>query len=186
MVMDIEKKIPLRIGFPAEIQQATRVDVPLQQPAAASVPSSSAPLVPFAPAIPVPSNTMEAPIATASESAIVLGGVSTTYGSNNMAASSMDLHVEDLVPLPPPQVPSLQLLLEEMTASVNDSDIISDKLNSPDWRPVITGMSSADYGAVVAHVSHGLPSHQCACGVSPGDAFLAELTLTIIISYTIR
>jgi hypothetical protein len=70
--------------------------------------------------------------------ATVLGGVATAYDSN-MASFSSDL--VDLVPVPPPQLPSLQGVLEEMTASVNDYHIISRKLQDSDWRPVFSSLT---------------------------------------------
>ena len=149
---DIEEKIPLRIGDPPQVQRATRVDVPgAQRPtniagAPANVPASS---IPFASAVPVPTNTIEAPVATAPAEAIVLGGTA-IFCDSNLASSSTD--VADLIPMPPPRVPSLAVLLEEMTASVNDLDIISSKLRSNDWRPVISALTPTDYGAIIAHV----------------------------------
>jgi len=156
MVADIEEKIPLRIGLPAQVQQATRLDVPLQP--AASAPGTPV-VIPFASAVPLPENTVQAPVTTAPAEAIVLGGTATTYDDSNLMASSMSADLADLIPVPPPQVPSLSVLLEEMTVSVNDIDIISSKLQSDDWRPVISGLSPADYGAVVAHVRDTL--HTC-------------------------
>lgn len=152
LVADIEEKIPLRIGYPPQEQRATRVNVPAaRRPTTNAGASSNAPAssIPFASAVPVPANTVEAPVATAPAEAIVLGGTATSYDTS-LTSTSTDIC--DLVPMPPPQVPSLALLLEEMTASVNDFDIISSKLRSNDWRPIISTLSPADYGAIIAHV----------------------------------
>lgn len=156
--MNIEQKIPLRIGFPPEVQEAARVDVQRPVQPSAAAPTRTGGVVPFANAVPLPSSNIEALMATAPAEAIVLGGVATS--SYDMGVSSTDF---DVVPLPPPQVPTLSLLLDEMTSSVNDIDIISSKLNSPDWRPVIVGMTPVDYGAVIAHVSDILVDACCRC-----------------------
>lgn len=171
LVMDIEEKIPLRVGVPPRVQQATRVDI-RPQPSAQAPPGVTS--IPFVAAVPLPSNTVEAPVATAPAEAIVLGGTATTYVSNDtMEASSTDFG--EVIPLPPPQVPSLAGLLEEMTASVNDIDIISSKLNNADWRPIFSEMSPADYGSVIAHVSEMMPVY-IACGTAQTKISLSTVT----------
>ena len=175
---DIEEKIPLRIGFPPEQRQATRVDI-RPQPAGAFPQSGTAP-IPFATAVPLPANTVEAPVAIAPAEAIVLGGMATTYAST--LASSTDL--EDLIPIPPPEVPSLSVLLEEMTASVNDIDIISNKLQDAAWRTFISSMSPADFGAVIAHVNMDFDQPRLAALLAPhvngGDCLTCVYCLSAI------
>lgn len=183
MVGDIEEKIPLRIGSPAQrVQQATRVDVRPQQPPAAipAVAPAATTGIRFASAVPLPANTVEAPVATAPAEAIVLGGTATMYDSN--VAGTADL--ADLIPMPPPQAPSLRALLDEMTVSVNDFDIISSKLDSADWRPIFAGLTPQEFGSIIAHVNMDFDQPRVAATLAPhvngGNCFTCVYCLSAV------
>jgi len=141
MITNPTVTVPLRVGSPPVRQQ--------QPPATASAPPLP-PLpegeIPIAMAVPIPANAIEASPVVASSDVIVLGG--------DAFVTTADL--ADLVPLPPPVVaPSatLENLLNEMTSSINDYDILTAKLQHPEWQRFLASLSAQDFGSIVAHVN---------------------------------
>lgn len=49
--------------------------------------------------------------------------------------------------------PSLARLLEEMMASVDDYDIITDKLQDPEWSSLLAAITPDEFGTILAHVN---------------------------------
>lgn len=50
-------------------------------------------------------------------------------------------------------LPSFDNLLEEMLFSVDDFDIVCNKLEDPEWRPILFRISPDEFGSMLAHVN---------------------------------
>lgn len=127
-------------------------------------------IIPWASATPlIPEDTVQAPLVIAPEDVIVLGGESTRV-----------LDLADLVPLPPPtteqqrqqqsleETVSVQILLEEMTFSVNDYTIISNKLRNERWLQFFQNhVTPHDFGNIIAHVNVDSDQPRVASTIAP-------------------
>jgi hypothetical protein len=93
------------------------------------------------------SGMIQAPRASATTEAMILGG-NPQYSQNENGSS-----------FPPPapfvasSMPSLANLLEEMMFSIDDYDIICNKLNDPNWVQLLAKLTPDDFGRVLAHVN---------------------------------
>jgi hypothetical protein len=90
----------------------------------------------------------EAATVTLEEDVIVLGGDAI------IVDPSSSVPLSSLTPLPPPSpTVSLESLLRSMTSSINDVDMIEQKLRDPEWVRLLESLSAEEFGSVVAHVN---------------------------------
>jgi hypothetical protein len=149
-------KIPLQIGS-RPIQQPPQTATPVTMEPSdvpALVLSDSVPMVEAVPAVSSPASydpTGETPLAPLSE-AVVVGG-STVIDSSGTYPAASTAQLIDVIPLPPPVVPSFSSLMDEMLASIDDYNIISTKLQDPGWRLVFESLTPEQFGNVIAHVN---------------------------------
>lgn len=124
-----------------------------QSPTSSSTPphskgeSSDNTVVPLATAVQVSQsddNINDAPVAIA-DAVVLLGGD---------ARQSSSTRLQDLVPLAPPTgVVSLGSLLMEMRSSLNEYDLLTNKLDDISWIDLFEALSAEDYGKVISFVS---------------------------------
>ena len=123
--------------------------------------------LPVAEAVLIPTDhAIQAPIASAPLEAIVLGGTAThsneiqvRVDTNGAEQGTIGYDDEDIdIPVAPafafaPETPSVSSLLEEMTYSVYDYDIVTSKLRDPHWANLLGSISIEQYGSILAHVN---------------------------------
>ena len=122
--------------------------------------------LPVAQAVLISTNdAYQAPLASAPLEVIVLGGTVTHSGEidvqvdNDGSEHQPFAHEYDDVDIPVApafafaETPSVSSLLEEMTYSVYDYDIISSKLQDPGWANLLGSISTEQYGSILAHVN---------------------------------
>jgi hypothetical protein len=79
----------------------------------------------------------------ASDSTIYTNDLSDAEGSEQ------DNWVEDYID---EHFPSLPNLIEEMSSSLDDFDVISSKLESVEWRAIFAALTPTEFGIIIAHV----------------------------------
>ena len=128
----------------------------------------------------------------ADEDVIVLGGdaiIIQEYhhherGPFSTSAAAMT-ELDHLVPVPPPPPPpppsnnkdklskvvhvvaAFECLLHEMSRSVNDYDILVNKLEDPEWRQLFNNLTPAEYGMIVSRVSNQFDQPRVAALLAP-------------------
>jgi hypothetical protein len=143
---NVSIQIPLRIGFPP-IPSATMVD-PVS-PAPLSVLAPFEVDIPFVPAIPIPDvNMINMPRAIARIESRRMGGVPELIASEEPMAQFLPSIMR-----PQDVDPSLEGLLEEMFASIDDYKFIERMMTSPEWRNIFTALTPTEFGHIIAHVS---------------------------------
>jgi len=74
--------------------------------------------------------------------------------------------------------------LDEMSVSVNDFDILSSKLQSADWRPVLSGLTPQEFGSIIAHVNMDFDQPRVAAMLAPhvngGNCFTCVYCLSAL------
>lgn len=79
-----------------------------------------------------------------------------------------------LVPVPPPTMPTLDTLLQDMVRSINDVKIIQSKLQDSRWvESVLSRLTVEEYGSVIAHVN-----------VDFDQATVAQLLAPVVAQFT--
>mmetsp|Transcript_20592 Transcript_20592/g.31726 ORF Transcript_20592/g.31726 Transcript_20592/m.31726 type:complete len:555 (+) Transcript_20592:100-1764(+) len=147
-------KIPIRIGYPPETSTNTENN---REPSfRIAEENDSLRDIPVADALPISAEDwsavapVQAPLVEIPAENVILGGIATVAENGNERNSSAQW--EGIIPLPPPVAPTLANLLEEMVASVDDYDIISQKVDDPSWRPVFSDLTPEEFGMIIAHV----------------------------------
>ena len=107
--------------------------------------SCAVPLVEVQP-LPIPENAVAASMAVSSADVVVLGG-------DAILPQESRRRLEDLIPLPPPNAVSLDVLLLQMRASINDYDLISEKLANEAWKSLFEELKPVEFGSIIEHVS---------------------------------
>jgi len=95
--------------------------------------------------LPIPDDAVEATTASYDD-VIVLGGDAVLRAESRR-------RLTDLVPLAPPSVDvSLQTLLAEMRSSINDFDLISEKLLADEWVCLFQSLTPDEFGNIISRV----------------------------------
>ncbi|CAB9497567.1 Arrestin domain containing [Seminavis robusta] len=116
-------------------------------------------------AVPVPSNSEDAPVTVIDPSFIVLGGGAIVLGEG---ADYCNTSYNSIPPSQtPPALPSLSSLFCEMLLSVEDYDIIKAKLLDPAWRVLFSTISASEFGSIIAHVNVDFDQPRVAAILSP-------------------
>uniref|UniRef100_A0A7S4HXA3 Arrestin C-terminal-like domain-containing protein n=2 Tax=Odontella aurita TaxID=265563 RepID=A0A7S4HXA3_9STRA len=87
----------------------------------------------------------------APKESIVVGGAAFDSSNNGEPVSS-----DPVVPVPspkPPDQPTLDNLLAKMVSSVNDYELISAKLEDPDWKGLFSSLTPEHFGSILAQVN---------------------------------
>ena len=171
-------KIPIRIGTPPTLRLAPGqrpTDISLQPQPVTAVSlgpeiQNAAPQpaqhdeIPIVAAVSIPNDAIEASMTTAGADVIVLGGdaVVELSGSGSLA---------DLIPVPPPSedmLPvSMERLFRDMSRSIDDYGILTNKLSDPAWRQLIASLSTDDYGRIISRLSNPFDQPRVATLLAP-------------------
>jgi hypothetical protein len=101
---------------------------------------------------------IQASVASTPPEALVLGGMATYYYSEYVESSSS----MPSSPAPPPlarrppapaTTPTIAALLEEMTCSINDFDILSQRLQDDRWSFLLSRICAYEFVSMLAHVN---------------------------------
>jgi hypothetical protein len=98
--------------------------------------------------------TAQSPMVVAPAEAMVLGGSAILLVQDSerllqdIESSELLAYTESIT-----ASPSLTRLLEEMAASVDDYDIITKKLQDPEWSSLLAAITPDEFGTILAHVN---------------------------------
>jgi hypothetical protein len=130
--------------------------------------------------------TAQSPMAVAPPEALVLGGsaiflVQDSEGLLRDIESSESLADTESITASP----SLARLLREMLASVDDYDIITDKLQDPEWSSLLAAITPDEFGTILAHVNVDFDQPQVAtllahCLIDGGGNFAIDYCVAAI------
>jgi hypothetical protein len=90
-------------------------------------------------------DAIQAPMASAPSEGMVLGGVA--------FYSEVESSMETPTLAPPSSAPAIHGLLEEMTFSINDFEIICGKLRDENWANLLSLITPDEFGSIIAHVN---------------------------------
>ena len=166
----LERKIPIHIGNAIVHAQRPEQPLPPVPPVIAQLRPSAPPLlvtlpqdeIPIAQAIPIPTAPTRVSMESTAVHARAVIGTAMQYEHDepDIVHDTSDERVdfETLVPLAPPprSVPSLDLLLQDMFASVNDHSTISQRLALQEWKHVFENLQPGDFGNIIIHVKNDL------------------------------
>jgi hypothetical protein len=149
MADNLSIQIPLRIGFPS-IPSARMVYPASPERLSISVLAPFEVDIPVAPAIPIPDeNVIDMPRAMARGDSLRMGGLPELIASEEPMTQFLPsiIRPQDILN------PSLEGLLEEMFASINDYEIIERKMTYPRWRNIFSDLTPTEFGPIIAHVN---------------------------------
>jgi hypothetical protein len=149
MADNLSVQIPLRIGFPP-IPSATMVYPVSPERLSISVIAPFEVDMPVVTAIPISDeNMIDMPCAMARSESLRMGGLPELIASEEPMTQFLPsiIRPQDVVH------PSLEGLLEEMFASINDYEIIERKMTYPRWREVFSDLTPTQFGLIIAHVA---------------------------------
>ena len=127
-------------------------------------------------ATPLPLNAIDAPTTFVDSNVVVLGGDAILLPEED--PDTFDYSSISPLRPPPAYAPSLVNLSEEMLTSVEDYDIIQNKLQDYGWKSLFAQISPDDFGAIIGHVNMDFDQPRVAVLLAPvvngGDNFSCE------------
>jgi len=117
------------------------------------------PEIPMVDAVAVPEDAIQASSTAITADIVVLGGDAVL----RQQASRRTL--SDLVPMAPP--PSLPTLLNEMKASINDYELIAQKISDEPWTSLFQRLSADEFGSIVGAVQQPFVQPRVASLLAP-------------------
>jgi hypothetical protein len=141
-------RVPIRIGAPP-IPSATMLYDDVVARSRLSVTAPFDVEIPIADSIPIPDDdAIDMPRSIARGDSLRMGGL--------IELMHAEEKITQLIPfmIPPQDLnPSLEGLLKEMLAAVNDYEIIQTKIGYPRWRSVFSKLTPDEFGSIIAHVN---------------------------------
>lgn len=124
--------------------------------------------VPCITAMPVPADAVDAPITVVEPRLVFLGGGAIQLEGDGAHEHPNQCSIASAPPPAPANLsPSLDLLFAEMLVSVEDFEIIREKLSNQRWKSLFSLISPSDFGSIIAHVNVDFDQPRVAALLAP-------------------